>query len=90
MRFHRCFFDDFWSEKQRINAKSERSKGSGLARSIRRKIYAVIAVELVARGEIFVQLCRRTCEDGFAYGSYSSIDIHIHIPPMIETRRGIM
>ena len=42
-------------KKQRTNAKSERSKCCVLAISIRRKSYAVIAVELGARGEIFVQ-----------------------------------
>ena len=41
--------------KQRTNAKSNRSKCCGLAISIRRKIYAVKAVELGGRREIFVQ-----------------------------------
>ena len=42
-------------KKQRINAKSEPSKGSGLAISRRRQIYAMIGVELRTRGEIFVK-----------------------------------
>ena len=42
-------------KKQRTKAKSERSKCCGLAISIRKKNYAVIDVELGARGEMFVQ-----------------------------------
>ena len=42
-------------KKQRINAKSEPSKGSGLAISRRRQIYAMIGVELRTLGEIFVK-----------------------------------
>ena len=56
-------------KKQRINAKSEPSKSSGLAISRRRQIYARIGVELrpqARKGHI--------CEDTFAYGSYSSKD----------------
>ena len=36
----------FCKKKQRTNAKSERSKGSGLARCRRRQIYAMIGEEL--------------------------------------------
>ena len=38
-------------KKQRINAKSEPSKGSGLAISRRRQIYAMIGVELRTPGD---------------------------------------
>ena len=41
-------------KKQRINAKSGPSKGSGLAISRRRHIYAMIGVELRTHGEISV------------------------------------
>ena len=57
-------------KKQRINAKSEPSKCSGLAISRRRQIYAMIGVELrpkAREGHI--------CEDTFAYGSYSSKEV---------------
>ena len=46
---------NFRKKKQRINAKSEPSKGSGLAISRRRQIYAMIGVELRTPGEIFVK-----------------------------------
>ena len=39
-------YDDFCRKKQRTNAKSERSKGRVLAICRRRKIYALIGVEL--------------------------------------------
>ena len=42
-------------QKQRINAKSERSECCGLAISRRRQIYAMIGVELRTPGEIFVK-----------------------------------
>ena len=56
-------------KKQRINAKSEPAKCSGLAISRCRQIYARIGVELrpkARKGHI--------CEGTFAYGSYSSKD----------------
>ena len=46
---------NFCKKKKRINAKSEPSKGSGLAISRHRQIYAMIGVELRTRGEIFVK-----------------------------------
>ena len=42
-------------KKQRINAKTESSKGSGLVISKRRQIYAMIGVELRTLGEISVK-----------------------------------
>ena len=42
-------------KKQRINAKREPSKCSGLAISRRRQIYAMIGVEIRTHGEIFVK-----------------------------------
>ena len=45
----------FFRKKQRINAKSERSKCCGLAISRRRQIYAMIGVELRMPGEIFIK-----------------------------------
>ena len=57
-------------KKQRINAKSEPSKCSGLAISRRRQIHAMIGVELRPQG-IFGHIC----EDKFAYGSYRTKDI---------------
>ena len=50
-----CSVKFFSVKKQRINAKSEASKGSGLAISRRRQIYAMIGVELRMHGEIFVK-----------------------------------
>ena len=59
----------FFRKKQRINAKSERFKCSGLAISRRRQIYAMIGVELRTQGRFPSNI-----EDTFAYGSYSSKD----------------
>ena len=69
-----CSVTFFPVKKQRINAKSEPSKGSGLAISRRRQIYAMIGMELRTRGEIFVKSWRQKCEDSFVYVSYSSKD----------------
>ena len=41
---------EFRKKKQRVNAKSEPSKCSGLAISRRRQIYAMIGVELRLQG----------------------------------------
>ena len=55
-----------------INAKREPSKGSGLAISRRRRIYAMIGVELRTHGEI-----SSNSEYYFAYVSYSRKDMII-------------
>ena len=44
------FFLIFCRKKQRTNAKSEPSKGHGLAICMRRQIYAMIGVELIPYG----------------------------------------
>ena len=59
----------FFRKKQRIHAKSERSKCCGLAISRRGQMYAMIGVELRTHGRFSSNI-----EDTFAYGSYSSKD----------------
>ena len=66
-----CSVKSFFRKKQRINAKSEPSKCSGLAISRRRKIYAMIGVELRTSGRFSSNL-----EDG-------SVKTHLHTSPIV-------